>query len=209
MYHDNIPFPVYAPEIWLSDKRDAKTYGQAFDFTKSFFSQFQALQNKVPRQSLITEANENCPYVNLVGDSKSSYLIFGSVDCEDCMYGSPYESFACVDTLAIVNSQHCYECVDCEKLYDCMYCQNCNNSSTLLYCFGLEGCQDCLGCVGLVNVQYCMFNKQYSKEEYQKVLADRDLCDPVQIQEIKNTFDQLKQKTPRRYYIGKNNERVW
>ncbi|MEI8092505.1 MAG: hypothetical protein WCG98_10545 [bacterium] len=76
MYHEDCPFPVYAADVWLSDQWDAKSYGQDFDFSKGFFEQFHLLQNRVPRQSLITEANENCPYVNLVGNSKNSYLIF-------------------------------------------------------------------------------------------------------------------------------------
>ena len=32
-------------------------------------------------------------------------------------------------------------------------------------------CQDCFGCIGLKNQQYCIFNKQYTKEEYEKTVA--------------------------------------
>ena len=31
-------------------------------------------------------------------------------------------------------------------------------------------CSDCFGCVGLRNKQYCIFNKQYTKEEYEDLV---------------------------------------
>ena len=34
------------------------------------------------------------------------------------------------------------------------------------------GCKDCFGCVGLHKKQYNIFNKQYSKEEYEKKVAE-------------------------------------
>jgi hypothetical protein len=34
----------------------------------------------------------------------------------------------------------------------------------------LEACSFCLGCIGLINKSFCIFNKQYTKEErYAKV----------------------------------------
>lgn len=42
---------------------------------------------------------------------------------------------------------------------DTMYCRNCKWSN---YCFG---------CIWLVNQKYCIFNKQYTKDEYEKEVA--------------------------------------
>jgi len=44
-------------------------------------------------------------------------------------------------------------------------CQN------IFYCDGCRGCKDCFGCVGLLKKQYCILNKQYSKEEYKEMVA--------------------------------------
>jgi hypothetical protein len=38
------------------------------------------------------------------------------------------------------------------------------------YSLILKNCSNCFGCVGLKNAQYCIFNKQYSKEEYFKMV---------------------------------------
>jgi hypothetical protein len=44
------------------------------------------------------------------------------------------------------------------------------SSSFIFYSFFLESCSYCLGCIGLRNKSYCIFNKQYTKEEwYDKV----------------------------------------
>ena len=41
-------------------------------------------------------------------------------------------------------------------------------SSHIFYSMYIENCSYCLGCIGLKNKQYCIFNKQYTKEEWYK-----------------------------------------
>ena len=38
------------------------------------------------------------------------------------------------------------------------------------YCFNCEGCSSLFGCIGLRSKKYCILNKQYSKEEYEKLV---------------------------------------
>lgn len=38
------------------------------------------------------------------------------------------------------------------------------------YCIACHSCSDCFGCVGLRSKQYCILNKQYTKEEYEGLL---------------------------------------
>ena len=40
----------------------------------------------------------------------------------------------------------------------------------LEYCFGCHSSGDLFGCVGIRNSEYCILNKQYSKEEYKKLV---------------------------------------
>lgn len=39
------------------------------------------------------------------------------------------------------------------------------------YCIACRGISNCFGCVGLKKKQYCIFNKQYSPEDYKKLKA--------------------------------------
>lgn len=40
----------------------------------------------------------------------------------------------------------------------------------VLYSYNCTNCKDCFGCIGLRNVQYCILNQQYTKEEYEQLL---------------------------------------
>lgn len=44
------------------------------------------------------------------------------------------------------------------------------NSNNVFYCFVCHNSSDLFGCVGLNQKQYCILNKQYSKEEYEELL---------------------------------------
>jgi hypothetical protein len=60
--------------------------------------------------------------------------------------------------------------------YNLKSCFNCwDEARDLEYCVYSISCHDCFGCVGLYKKQYCIFNKQYTKEEYfalrEKIIA--------------------------------------
>ncbi|NUJ97275.1 hypothetical protein HGA92_00635 [Candidatus Gracilibacteria bacterium] len=44
------------------------------------------------------------------------------------------------------------------------------NSKYIFYSFDINNCSNCFGCVGLRNKSYCILNKQYTKEEYEKLV---------------------------------------
>jgi hypothetical protein len=171
-YAPTKPFKVYQREEWLSDKWDALAYGQSINFEKPFFEQYAALQRTVPALALSEYNNENCSYTNYVATSKNCYLIFGSVYCEDCHYGSPYYSVSCVDSLLIRNCELCIGCITCEKCYGCTHCIDCVNSASLIACSGCEGCKHCIGCTGLRNAEYQILNMQVSHEDFESKRAE-------------------------------------
>ena len=74
-----------------------------------------------------------------------------SYDLNGCAFGveSLYE---CASTNGNVYKN--YFCIICTGARECEYCLSCRN------------CSNCFGCVGLTGASYCIFNKQYSKEEY-------------------------------------------
>ncbi len=45
-----------------------------------------------------------------------------------------------------------------------------DNASHLIYCNFCYTCSHCFGCVWLRNKEYCIFNKQYTKEEYNELV---------------------------------------
>lgn len=204
--HPDDPWPVYAPEEWWSDANDSTKFGRPYDFSKSFFEQYLELQKSVPAIATNGLNNQNCPYANYAASCKNCHLIFGSVYCEDCLYGNPYSCKSCVDSLLVRDSELCYECVTCEKCYECFYCQDCVGSFGLLFCYDCHGSKNCIGCTGLRNKEYYIFNKPYSREDFQKAKAALNLCNPEQLAHLKAQFENLKLQYPRRFAMLLNTE---
>jgi hypothetical protein len=44
------------------------------------------------------------------------------------------------------------------------------SSNNIEYSFNCHGCDNLFGCIGLRTKKYCILNKQYSKEEYEKII---------------------------------------
>ncbi len=208
MYSTDKPFPVYCIECWWGDKWDATDQGRDFDFSRPFFDQFAELQKKVPRIGLYVVSGQNCDYCNFVGDCKDSYLIFGSVYSENCLYGSPYYSKNCVDNLVTRECELCYECTDCRKLYNSFYCQDCIHSDHLIFCYDLEGCSECIACAGLRNKKYHIENKPYSKEDYEKIKSQINFCNPKQVQALREKLKEVKLSVPHHFMPSNNVQNV-
>ncbi|MFN8391209.1 MAG: hypothetical protein U0136_13035 [Bdellovibrionota bacterium] len=58
------------------------------------------------------------------------------------------------------------------NFYNVLFSDECsNNVSYLYYCRGCYSSTNLFGCVGIKNGRYCVLNKQYSKDEYERLVA--------------------------------------
>ncbi|OGJ44359.1 hypothetical protein A2272_05805 [Candidatus Peregrinibacteria bacterium RIFOXYA12_FULL_33_12] len=58
-----------------------------------------------------------------------------------------------------------------ENSYHLLFCNNCHvNSSDLIYCWYAERSKNCFACSNIKGLNYCLLNKQYTKEEYNKLV---------------------------------------
>lgn len=202
--HANQPF--YCRECWVSDNWDTTQYGRDFDFSRPFFEQFYELMREVPAMALNnTGTMQNSDYVHYTGYAKNCYLIAHADFCEDCMFGYGFKKNKfCVDGFYNLHDELCYECVDCHKSYglvSCQDCQNCHSSAFLRDCIG---CKDCFLCCGLRQKQYCFENKQLTKEEYQKKIAEINLGSYQQFKKCKERLDELEKMHHFKEFQGHN-----
>lgn len=140
---------------------------------------------------------ENCDYADVAVKSKNCYYSFGVFYCENVYYAR--YSRKCTDCNGItlcVGCQWCTECIDCVNGYNLSYCQNCTNCNDCSFCESCFGCKDCFGSVGLYQKQYCFFNEQLSKEEYEKRVALIDLKNPEVPQKVRQKIEHLKSTAP-------------
>ncbi|MBI5733186.1 hypothetical protein HY967_04555 [Candidatus Jorgensenbacteria bacterium] len=196
MYASEKPYKVYCYECWWSDKWSALDYGRDYDFNRPFFEQFAELLKTVPRPGVIKQGNHvESEYTNRVTNMRHCYLVYGTAIAEYCRYGVWLNSSKeCMDGYNVQKSERCYECIDCFQCYGLAFSEECNNSVDSWFLLNCNNCQNCFGCVNLRNKSYCIFNKQYTKEEYQKIIAGYQLGSAIFVEGMRSRFNDFKKR---------------
>ncbi|MCF7846808.1 MAG: hypothetical protein K9M51_01995 [Candidatus Gracilibacteria bacterium] len=70
------------------------------------------------------------------------------------------------DVIQTGNPRWCCDCVTPDKSWMVVFSNWCWNCKHMACCDNCHGCEHCFGCVGLKRKKFCIFNKQYSEEEY-------------------------------------------
>ncbi len=167
IYAPDSEYPVFCQEEWWSDSWDPLSYGREFDFSKTFFEQFDALWRKTPQMGLCNFNCENSVYNNFCSGLKDCYLCIASDNGQNNLYSYVCENCNdCVDCSFIHKSELCYECFDCYSCYTCTFSENLENCTECSFSSDLVGCTQCFACHGLRKKNYCIFNEQVTVEEY-------------------------------------------
>ena len=67
------------------------------------------------------------------------------------------------------NTELCYECQGCTRVSNCQFCHLCYDDMSVMYSDTCQNSQNLFGCVSVKKSEYMIFNKKYSKENYQKL----------------------------------------
>ena len=99
-------------------------------------------------QAFEGERSENCKY------------IYGIIEGKDCMdiYHAGWTPM-----------ELCYELQGCTRTYNCQFCHLCYDNSHVIYSDTCQNSQNLFGCVSIKKGEYMIFNKKYSKTEYEKL----------------------------------------
>jgi hypothetical protein len=101
---------------------------------------------------------------------KNSFIVIGSEYCKYCMWLIVKGNKDCYDfTQYGENCQLVYESLVCginiNNIIGCKTVLESRNVAYSMFCYSNNS--NLFGCFGLRNKQYCILNKQYSKEEYE------------------------------------------
>ena len=203
-------YKVYDQSYWRSDAWDPLSYGRDYNFSKSFFQQFNDLLIDIPHPNLIQKNVINSEYSNIGVNLKNCYFIAGADGAEDSAYlFSPnLRSKDCFDIYSVTDNEKCYDSVGIEKSQGLRFCQDCivcNNSYLLYDC---RNCTDCFGCVGLRNKSNYIFNKSYSRENYLVELEKIAPWTHFGLVRAKEQFDKLKLNFPHKFATIVKSENV-
>ena len=176
IYSPDSKYKVFDQKEWRSDKWNPLDYGRDFDFSKSFFEQFNEFLKNIPLPSLITFWNNiNSEYCNYIMWLKNCYLEFWSLDCEDCMYGhNNWYSKNIIDSY-FSQWEYLYEGILSSKIYNSCYIYFSENISESEFIYNSNNLSNCFMCCNLNNKSFCILNKQYTKEEYHQKIKEINL----------------------------------
>src|SRR3989344_1450804 len=172
-----MPWVTYDHETYYSDLWDPLHYAKDVQQGTPFLQQFLELLKVIPQPGVRRgESSINCDFSFYGKFMKDCYYVFGGRKSEDIMFSSSvYRSKHAADSYSIYDVDTVFENIgtsDSFKIKYDYFSSNCIDSDFIFDC---RNCQNCFGCVNLRNKNYCWFNEQLSKEEYQKKRQAVDL----------------------------------
>lgn len=102
-------------------------------------------------------------------NTKNALLVFNCRDHKDTAYMQDAwdSNFDCRDCTEIIKGELSCEIQGCDSPHRSIVARSCFNAVVdSCYCDMCFGANNCFGCFGLRQKQYCILNKQYSKEGY-------------------------------------------
>jgi len=203
------PYKIYDRDYWISDAWDALVYGQDFDFTKPFFEQFKHLLFNVPLPAHSMFNMVNCHYCNNAHSVKNCYLVRGVSYTEDSAYLVwDIASKQCFDSHMTNKCELSYGNVNTTTCYKTFFSVDCESCQEMILCKDCVGCNSCFGSINLRNKSYCIFNKQYSREEYLKKIVEFDLSSDKAFKILMDQAYKHWLKYPQKYIHDRQNSDV-
>lgn len=137
------------------------------------YKEFLSLRSKA-----IQRSNHNVNTENVTGDH-----LYNCKNCSQCFNG--FDSEDCYNSASLDASKDIYSCYSagwpaCEMVYNSLvtrgsksiqFCNYTFFSNDLKYSDSCSSCASCFGCIGLRHNKYCILNKEYSKEDYEKMVS--------------------------------------
>ncbi|MBP9763083.1 hypothetical protein KBD34_05750 [Patescibacteria group bacterium] len=125
--------------------------------------------NTADRRALTLKSCEHCTGDDLIeckdttgvslGNSERLYDSFGTAQAKDC-----------TSLVSSVSTERCHYSQNIFGGYEVRFSSFCTACLDVEYSELLTNCEHCFGCIGLTNKKFCIFNKQYTEEDYWKTV---------------------------------------
>ena len=143
-----------------------------YEGQKKALVEFEEFIKKFPRKNLTIFRSKDV-IGDSIFDSRDSKYVWNVRDLENCSY--VWDSFNfkdCMDTYSGAKAELIYESTATTKgSNNCHFCIRVHSGSRdCEYSWFLQNCSNCFGCVSLSNKEYCIFNIQYKKEDYERLI---------------------------------------
>ena len=143
------------------------------DFRQSILLEYSKLLSTMPIKAMASVGSTNVIGHN-VWDSYNSFFCFDVKKVQDSryIYWNDFDFVDCWDICIGTSVIKWYESMSVEW-HTIWFCVGVwwNGTNNMRYCYYCRNSSNCFWCVGLRNKSYCIFNKQYTKEEYETTVA--------------------------------------
>ncbi|MDD5623191.1 MAG: hypothetical protein PHI23_00585 [Candidatus Peribacteraceae bacterium] len=134
---------------------------------------FLEMELRLPHVSIHETLSENCTGNEFI-ECRNCFESYDLKRCEDVKHC--YRVFDAKDSYdlskcGVEGLEHCYELMNAGYSNNhVLFSHVLQNSADVYYCEHCFSCKNCFGCSGLRHKSYCLLNKQYSREEYEKLV---------------------------------------
>ena len=177
------------------------------DTVEKLKQKFYDFEKQQPYKNLRGTKNENVRGDNM-SQSKDCYYCFDGANLRDCLYCTDCLIGArdCLDVHVWGREMDlCYNCVTIGEQVTNIVCSSliAFGASNVYYSHSCSrGAHDLFGCISLQKKQYCILNKQYTKEEYEDLM-------PRIVEHMKSTGEWGTYFDPQTFYFGYNESLAW
>lgn len=162
---------------WFNEQLTSEEYKKRLNEVMGSYEKIEEMRKKFYEFSLQFPRRENNNFksINSVGDYlsecknvKHSFEIFQSEDSKYLFASKIVKD--CMDVIGYgTNSERLLNCVATGFSSNIIGTYGAENCQNILYGFYTSNCHDCIGCDALKHSKYSIFNKEYEKEEYERL----------------------------------------
>lgn len=139
-------------------------------FREEITKKYHELRLQVPVKNFWEKNSENCTG-NYIVSSKNAEHSYNIRNVEDSRYN--FDTIDMKDTMDLTRAaggEFLYEIHAMIDLFFSKFCNLCYQSSELEYCDNCQASKKSFACMGLKSHSYCVLNKQYSPEDYARLV---------------------------------------
>ena len=166
---------IFNEKLSKDEYRARMTYWDLGSYTRlqEAKEKFRSLYLSVPHRYAHIRNSQNVTG-DIIRDAKDCHTCFTALDgVQNCKYiyagglnlKDSYDVSAGGDT-----SELLYEIYEVTQSQRCLFSVGGTNSRDTLYCDWAYNSSNLFGCISLKHKRYCIFNKQYSREEYETLV---------------------------------------
>jgi len=169
---NNKDYHVFNKQVTKEEYEELKKQLWNYSFLQDFRNKYgEFIKDRIVKNLNIVWSQE-CLWDNIINSKNCNYS-YDVLECQDCKYSANINYSADLYDISSYweESNKMYESVSVWR-----YSNNILLSSIiwkwekLIYCMEVKKSKNCFLCVNLEGKEYCILNKQYIKEEYEKLV---------------------------------------